>query len=229
MNDLKERVEAVRGRIRQAAERAGRDPEEVRLMAVTKLKSSQLVAEAYEAGLRLFGENRVQEACEKYSEFHEDAELHIIGHLQTNKAKKAAEIASCVQSVDKLKTAKELEKRCAAIDKVMDIYLEFNTSGEDSKSGYRSREEMFADIEHISSMSHLRIKGLMTIGPLTGNEEAIRTAFRELRALFEEVRGRFPDLSLTELSMGMTSDFEIAIEEGSTMVRVGTALFGSRE
>lgn len=229
MSDLKESVETVRERIRQAAERAGRDPDEVRLMAVTKLKSSEQVAEAYEAGLRLFGENRVQEAYDKYAEFHDDAELHIIGHLQTNKARKAVEIASCVQSVDKLKTAEELEKRCAAIDKVMDIYLEFNTSGEDSKSGYRSREEMFADIEYIISLKHLRIRGLMTIGPLTGDESAIRDAFRELRGLFEEVRSRFPALPLNELSMGMTSDFEIAVEEGSTMVRVGTALFGSRE
>jgi len=229
MNDLRERVDKIRGRIRQAAARAGRDPEEVRLMAVTKLKSSELVAEAYEAGLRLFGENRVQEAYEKYSEFHEDAELHIIGHLQTNKARKAAEIASCVQSIDKLKTAEELEKRCAAMDKVMDIYLEFNTSGEESKSGYRSREALFADVERIGSLPHLRVRGLMTIGPLTGDESAIREAFRDLRRLFEEVSSRFPGLPLTELSMGMTSDFEIAIEEGSTMVRVGTALFGSRE
>lgn len=229
MSDLNERVETVRERIRQAAERAGRDPEEVRLMAVTKLKSTEQVAEAYEAGLRLFGENRVQEASDKYAGFHDDAELHIIGHLQTNKARKAVEIASCVQSIDKLKTAEELEKRCAAMDKVMDIYLEFNTSGEDSKSGYRSREEMFADIEHIRLLKHLRIRGLMTIGPLTGDESAIRDAFRELRGLFEEVHSRFPDLPLKELSMGMTSDFEIAVEEGSTMVRVGTALFGSRE
>lgn len=197
-------------------------------MAVTKLKTADVVEEAYKAGLRLFGENRVQEAAEKFTGFHSDAELHIIGHLQTNKVKKAVEIASCVQSIDKLKTALELEKRCAAAGRVMDIYLEYNTSGEESKSGYRSRDAMYKDIEELSPLAHLRIRGLMTIGPFTDDEERIRGAFRELRGLFEGVKRTYPDLPLSELSMGMTSDFEIAVEEGSTLVRIGTALFGSR-
>jgi len=228
MSEIKARIEDIRERIERAAGRAGRNAEDVRLMAVSKLKSAETVEEAYRAGLRLFGENRIQEAYEKFADFHADAELHIIGHLQSNKVRKAAEIAACVQSIDKLKTAAELQKRCAAFDKVMDIYLEFNTSGEDTKSGYRSRDLLLSDIRQMSAFSHLRIRGLMTIGPFTNNEALIRAAFQQLRGLFEEVRTVYPNIPMTELSMGMTSDFELAVEEGSTMVRVGTALFGTR-
>ena len=228
MSEIKARIEDIRERIERAAGKAGRNAEDVRLMAVSKLKSAETVEEAYRAGLRLFGENRIQEAYEKFADFHADAELHIIGHLQSNKVRKAAEIAACVQSIDKLKTAAELQKRCAALDKVMDIYLEFNTSGEDTKSGYRSRDLLLSDIRQMSAFSHLRIRGLMTIGPFTNNEALIRAAFQQLRGLFEEVRTVYPNIPMTELSMGMTSDFELAVEEGSTMVRVGTALFGTR-
>jgi len=228
MSEIKARIEDIRERIERAAGKAGRNAEDVRLMAVSKLKSAETVEEAYRAGLRLFGENRIQEAYEKFADFHADAELHIIGHLQSNKVRKAAEIAACVQSIDKLKTAAELQKRCAAFDKVMDIYLEFNTSGEDTKSGYRSRDLLLSDIRQMSAFSHLRIRGLMTIGPFTNNEALIRAAFQQLRGLFEEVRTVYPNIPMTELSMGMTSDFELAVEEGSTMVRVGTALFGTR-
>ncbi|HDQ13837.1 MAG TPA: YggS family pyridoxal phosphate-dependent enzyme [Sediminispirochaeta sp.] len=228
MDSIAKNLEAVRRRIEQAAARAGRKAEDIRLMAVTKTKSSEVVEEAYRAGLRLFGENRVQEAVEKFSNFYDDAELHIIGHLQSNKAKKAVDVARCVQSIDKLKTAWELEKRCAAAEKQMDIYLEYNTSGEESKSGYRDRDLFFRDIEKIAELPHLRIRGLMTIGPLTDNETEVRSAFAYLRELFEETRRRYTELDLRELSMGMTGDFEWAVLEGSTMVRVGTALFGAR-
>jgi len=228
MKEMRNRIEAILDRIERASARAGRDPSTVRLMAVSKLQSPEALEKAYQAGMRLFGENRVQEAWEKFSGFHPDAELHIIGHLQSNKAKKAAEVAACIQSIDKLKTAAELEKRCEVIGKVMDIYLEFNTSGEESKSGYRSRDVLFGDLEEMCGFQHLRIRGLMTIGPLTGDEREIRRAFGELRMLYEQVEKAFPDLPLGELSMGMSSDFEIAIEEGASMVRVGTALFGPR-
>src|SRR6056297_1741928 len=134
MNSIKNNIDEIMEKITRAAEKAGRRPEDIRLMAVSKTKSAELVEQAYQAGMKLFGENRVQEAYDKFSGFHSDAELHIIGHLQSNKAAKAVEIASCVQSVDKFKTARELNKRCEAAGKVMDIYLEYNTSGEDSKS-----------------------------------------------------------------------------------------------
>ncbi len=197
-------------------------------MAVSKVKPKELVEEAYQAGIRLFGENRVQEAEEKYRDFYEDAELHIIGHLQSNKAKRVVGLARCVQSIDKLKTAKEIDKRCGD-EEEMDIYLEFNTSGEESKSGYLSKESMFRDIDAICELSHLRVRGLMTIGPLVEDEKEIRRAFSQLRGLFEETKSRYPELPLQVLSMGMTSDFELAIEEGSTMVRIGSALFGARK
>lgn len=215
-------------KIEKAAERVGRSPGEIRLMAVSKTKPLRLIEDAYNAGQRLFGENRVQEAYDKFLNFHGDAELHIIGHLQSNKARKAAEIASCVQSVDKFKTAAELEKRCAALEKQLDIYLEFNTSGEGSKSGYRSKDQLLEEIERIAALPHLKIRGLMTIGPLNGDDREIRKAFAVLRELFLDLRRRYPELPLEVLSMGMSSDYEIAVEEGSTMVRVGTALFGAR-
>lgn len=228
MTDIEKAVKEIVQRIDSAALKAGRSGKEVKLMAVTKTKGREDVEAAYKAGLRLFGENRVQEACEKYADFYADAELHLIGHLQSNKAKQAAEIAVCVQSIDKLKTARELEKRCAAIEKQMDIFIEFNTSGEESKSGYLSKDRLFADIEQLAGFPHLKVKGFMTIGPFTSDTAAIRRAFALLRSVYEESQRRFPELPIQELSMGMTSDYEIAVEEGSTMVRIGTALFGSR-
>ncbi len=228
MISIEEQLEEITSRIEAAAVRADRDPKEIRLMAVTKTKPKELVEAAYRAGIRLFGENRVQEAEDKYSDFYEDAELHLIGHLQSNKAKKIVGIARCVQSIDKLKTAAELEKRCAAAGTDMDIYLEFNTSGEESKSGYESKNELWKDIEEIAALPHLTIRGLMTIGPLGGGETETRRAFSSLRSLFEETKGQYPDLPLSELSMGMSGDFESAIEEGATLVRIGTALFGER-
>ena len=228
MNDIEKNINDIRNRIDKAAEKAGQTGEDVKLMAVSKTKTREQVEAAYRAGLRLFGENRVQEAYEKYESFYPDARLHLIGHLQSNKAKQAVEIACCVQSIDKLKTARELEKRCAAIDKQMDIFMEYNTSGEDSKSGYLSKDSMYADIEQIASFPHLKIRGFMTIGPFTDDSDEIRRAFVMLKNYYEESKERFPELPIDQLSMGMTSDFEIAVEEGSTMVRIGTALFGSR-
>ena len=228
MGDVKKNLEEVQERIEKAADRAGRNADDIRLMAVTKVKPREIAEEAYRAGIRLFGENRVQEAEEKYRDFHDDAELHIIGHLQTNKVKRIVGLASCVQSIDKLKTAQEIEKRFEEADPI-DVYLEFNTSGEESKSGYLRKERMFEDIEGMLHMKNLSIRGLMTIGPLTDDDAEIRSAFSFLRALFEETKSRYPQLPLEVLSMGMTSDYEAAIEEGATMVRIGSALFGSRE
>lgn len=228
MASVAERIAEIRERIDAAASRAGRPGSDVRLMAVSKLKSREQIEEAYRAGQRLFGENRVQEAQEKYADFHADAELHLIGHLQSNKARDAVQLVSCIQSIDKLKTAEAVEKRCGEHDTSLSVFLEVNTSGEESKYGYRDRNRMFADLEQILTFEHLRVSGLMTIGPLGGDEETVRRAFADLRELFEQVRSRFPEAPLKELSMGMTSDFEYAVEEGSTMVRVGTALFGER-
>ncbi len=218
---------AVRARIEAAALRSGRDPSAVRLMAVTKGFPREVVAEARTLGLTLFGENRVQEAEEKFLDAQGPLELHLIGHLQRNKARAASGLFACVQSIDKVETAVALDVRCEERGRKMEILLEMNTSGEDSKSGFRSRDELLAGLEAISRLAHLDVRGLMTVGPMTGDEGRIRSSFAALRALFEELRSRgLPGFDT--LSMGMSGDFETAIEEGSTLVRIGTALFGAR-
>jgi hypothetical protein len=228
MNDIARNLETVREEIEKACARAGRSPEEVRLMAVTKTKPRADADAAYEAGVRLFGENRIFEARDKYAEFPTDAELHLIGHMQTNKAKTAAEIFSCVQSVDKTKSAAELEKRCASFGKSMDILLEVNTSGEESKYGFTDENALFRELEGIVTFKHLNVRGLMTIAPFTDDESAVRGSFRKLKELYDKTAVMFPDLRLDTLSMGMSSDFGIAVEEGSTLVRIGSVIFGER-
>ena len=217
---------AVRSRIAEAARRAGRDPSTVRLMAVTKGFPRETVVEALEAGATLFGENRVQEAETKFTDLAGRCETHLIGHLQTNKAKAAAALFDCVQSIDSLHTAQALDARCAERGRTMDVLLELNTSGEASKSGFPGRDELAAGLEEVEKLSRLRVRGLMTVGPLTEDEGAIRAAFTRLRSAFEALAVGRPGFDT--LSMGMSSDFEIAIEEGATLVRVGTALFGPR-
>jgi pyridoxal phosphate enzyme (YggS family) len=183
---------------------------------------------AYKAGLRLFGESRVQEMDEKLSSFYSDAEIHFIGHLQRNKVKKALRATSFVDSIDKYETAEELSKQSIALGKDVSILLEYNTSKEETKSGFLSEKELFESIEKIRNLSNINIKGLMTIAPFTDDEKAIRESFRLLANLFKKVEERHPDLKIDTLSMGMSSDFKIAIEEGSNIIRIGTRLFGSR-
>ncbi|HUI69107.1 MAG TPA: YggS family pyridoxal phosphate-dependent enzyme [Spirochaetia bacterium] len=215
-------------RIARAAGRAGRDPSEVRLMAVTKGFPKETVEAAIAGGITLLGENRVQEAELKYAEITGSYELHLIGHLQRNKARTASGLFSCVQSIDKEETAAALESRLAEREKTIDVLLELNTSGEASKSGFRSRDQLLSSLDSLVNLRHLRLRGLMTVGPLTDDERAVRLSFAALRELFEEIRraGAFHDFSV--LSMGMSGDFEAAIEEGATIVRIGTALFGQR-
>ncbi len=197
-------------------------------MAVTKGFPRPVVEEAVRAGLSLFGENRVQEAEEKYAELAEGQwELHLIGHLQRNKARPASALFTCVQSIDKPETAEALNARCADRGRKMDILLELNTSAEPTKSGFAGPDELLRGLEAISTLPALRVRGLMTVGPLTDEEGRIRSAFASLRELFERIRsGGVPGFDI--LSMGMSGDFEIAVEEGATLVRLGTALFGHR-
>lgn len=216
----------VRSRIAEAAQRTGRDPSTVRLMAVTKGFPRQTVIEALEAGASLFGENRVQEAETKFTDLAGRCETHLIGHLQTNKARAAAALFDCVQSIDSLHTAQALDARCEERGRTMDVLLELNTSGEQSKSGFPNRDELLAGLAEVEKLSRLRVRGLMTVGPLTEDERAIRASFVLLRSAFEELAPGRPGFDV--LSMGMSSDFEIAIEEGATLVRLGTALFGPR-
>lgn len=226
---LSARMADVRERMAGAARRAGRDAASIRLMAVTKGLPRDVVDEAREAGLTLFGENRVQEAEQKYLDIAGSIELHLIGHLQRNKARTASGLFSCVQSIDKVETAAALDARCADRGIVQDVLIELNTSGEESKSGFLSREGLLEGLEAISRLSRLRLRGLMTVGPLSDDEKRVRASFAALRALFDEIRAGGGFSTFDTLSMGMSGDFETAIEEGSTLVRVGTALFGPRQ
>ena len=224
---LKTALPQVEERIVRAARKAGRDPSDIRLMAVTKGFPKETVQAAIAAGIVLLGENRVQEAELKYAEISGNYELHLIGHLQSNKAWRATALFSCVQSIDKPETAMALESRLAERGKTIDVLLELNTSGEASKSGFRSREELLSSLDPIAQLPHLRLRGLMTVGPLTEDATFVRQSFAKLRGLFEEIKPKLPDF--TVLSMGMSGDFEMAIEEGSTIVRIGSALFGPRQ
>ena len=221
-------VAEVQERISAAARRAGRDRSSIRLMAVTKGFPQQVVLDARAAGLSLFGENRVQEAEQKFFDQTAGLELHLIGHLQRNKARAASGLFACVQSIDKVDTAQALDARCEERGRSMDILLELNTSGEPSKSGFLSRQDLIDGLHTIGKLPHLRVRGLMTVGPLSDDVQRIRAAFASLRGVFEEIRAGGGLSFFDTLSMGMSGDFEIAIEEGATLVRVGTALFGSR-
>ena len=212
-----------------ACARAGRNPGEVRLMAVTKTQNRETVLEAYEAGLRLFGENRVAEAVEKYTAAPGDIELHLIGHLQTNKAKAAAGLFSWIDSLDSLHTAQALNSRLETEGKTINILLELNTSGEASKSGYASFEALEKELPAILSLPCLCLRGLMTMGPLTEDRAKIREAFRLLKTSADKLGSSVPaSCRIDTLSMGMSGDFEIAVEEGATLLRLGTILFGGR-
>jgi len=228
MNTIRENLAEVRGRISEAAKRSGRKPDDVKIMAVTKTRSPEEIEAAYAAGFRLFGENRIQEAVQKFSGFHPEAELHIIGHLQSNKAKAAVDIAVCIESVDRVKIARVLNNYAAAINKKIEILIEYNTSGEESKSGFTSEDDFFKGLDEIITFDNLKVKGLMTVGPLAGGSDTVRRAFTQLRTLFEKTKTRYSGLDFSELSMGMSSDFPIAVEEGATIVRIGTFLFGPR-
>jgi len=230
--ELARNLEAVRAALARAAERAGRDPQAVAIMAVTKNFPLAEVQAACAAGLRLFGENRVQEAEAKYGAQRAGLpplSLHLIGHLQRNKARRAAELFAAVDSIDKVETAQALESACAASGRTLDILLEMNTSGEASKFGFAGEEELLGAVEPVLGLAHLRLRGLMTVGPLTADRDQVRGAFRRLARLFERLRARYPKQPLEVLSMGMSGDFETAVEEGSTLVRLGTALFGARD
>jgi pyridoxal phosphate enzyme (YggS family) len=218
----------VLGRIREAARRAGRDPGDVSLLSVAKFHPIEAVDAAYRAGARLFGESRVQEAESKYPAYlaaHPDASVEMIGHLQSNKAKRAVALFSRVQSVDSLDILAELDRRALEADRRMELLLELHT-GEDSKSGFGSLDELWAACEAATAMRGVLVRGLMTMAPYTKDPSPIRASFRALREAYSEVRRRFCFPRFDVLSMGMSNDYEIAVEEGATLVRVGTAIFG---
>jgi pyridoxal phosphate enzyme (YggS family) len=229
---ISEQLEAIRERIAGAARRAGRNPDGVALMAVCKTFPAEAIIEAYKAGQRLFGENKVQEFAEKSTAVAHlaDAQFHMIGHLQSNKATKAAEIFHAVDSVDSAKLAQRLNDAAEKLGKTLDVLLEVNVGGEEAKSGLSpDSPEIEAILQQAASWTRLRLRGLMTVPPYTEDPEGARPHFRALRELRDRLAARnYPGVALDTLSMGMSHDFEVAIEEGSTCVRVGTAIFGER-
>jgi hypothetical protein len=229
---ISENVAAVRERISSAARRAGCPPEVITLMAVSKTQAAERIREAYNAGLIVFGENRVQEFAGKIGSLRDlpDADWHLIGHLQTNKAAKAAEFFFAVDSVDSLKLAEKLDAAARGLGKKLDVLVEINVGGETAKSGVApdspALEELLIAAPRLEA---LVFRGLMTVPPFTEDPEDARPYFRKLRELRDTMAGRgLPAVTFDLLSMGMSHDFEIAIEEGSTCVRVGTAIFGER-
>jgi len=232
---IKNRIEMLEERVEAACRRSGRKRQELRLMAVTKFHGLEAVEAAREAGITLFGESRIQEAAEKFSSFWEkhprdnSCELHLIGSLQRNKAKKAAAFFDCIQSVDRDSLIDELGVLTTDRENPLMVLLEYHT-GEESKAGFPDRDSLFRAAEKLLSFPGLRPMGLMTMAPFTAETELVRGSFRELAAAGEELKKRFPGGGRywSCLSMGMTNDFEIAIEEGSNLIRIGTAIFGER-
>lgn len=230
--EIKTNIEKIKSQITAAEIAAERKPGSVKLLAVSKFHPAESVYDAISAGQIDFGENRVQEACSKFPEIIEkfpNVNLHIIGQLQTNKVKKAVQIASMIESVDRLELVKEIEKQCAKIDKKIEILFEFHT-GEESKSGYKTVESLEETLDFIAqgNAPHIIPKGFMTMAPLTENTDEIKKSFLMMKQIAEKMQEKYNDFELTELSMGMSHDFKIAIEAGSTEVRVGTAIFGQR-
>ncbi len=230
---IAENVGRVRERIEAAARRGGRRPEEIALMAVSKTFSPQRIREAYDAGLRLFGENRVQEFAGKAEAVRDlrSAEWHMIGHLQSNKAAKAAELFAAVDSVDSLRLAQKLDTSAQQLRKKLGVLIEINVGGEAAKSGVAPDSSEFEGILRAApELEHLEFRGLMAIPPFTEDPQQARPYFRGLRELRDNIASRqLPSVRMDVLSMGMSHDFEVAIEEGSTCVRVGLAIFGERK
>jgi PLP dependent protein len=224
---LQRRLQSVRDRIAEACARARRDPADVTLVAVSKTKPADVVREAFAAGQSVFGENRVQEALGKIGAVGEGPRWHLIGHLQKNKARQAVGAFDLIHSVDSVELARELDHRAAVREIVQGVLLQANLAEEASKHG-AGEDAVVPLIEAASAMPHLDVRGLMIIPPLEDDPEAARPWFRRLRGLRDRAAQQSGRL-LPELSMGMTGDFEVAIEEGATIVRVGRAIFGDRE
>ena len=226
---LKERLEGILARIESVTLRCGRRPEDVRLVAVAKTKPADLVRQAIVAGAQIIGENYVQEAREKFETLIDlPVQWHFIGHLQTNKAKYAVRMFDLIHTVDSFKLALELDRQAYKAAKIQNILVQVNISGETTKSGV-SDEETIALLKQIGALKNLRVRGLMTMPPFFDAPEKARPYFAQLRTLSQRIgQQHLTNIVMEELSMGMTGDFEVAIEEGATLVRIGTAIFGDR-
>jgi pyridoxal phosphate enzyme (YggS family) len=229
MSLISENLLRVNERIKDVCTRVSRKPEGISVVAVTKTVPSETIQEAVDAGVRILGENRVQEAASKMDGVSGDIAWHMVGHLQSNKVRKAVTMFDMIQSVDSVDLAAEIDKRCGQTGRMMDVLIEVNTSAEGTKYGI-TPEEAPELVERVSKLDNLVVKGLMTIGAFTDDERLVRDCFRTLRELAERIkRSGIDNVEMQFLSMGMTSDYELAIEEGSNMVRIGTAIFGARQ
>ncbi len=229
MSSIAENIKAVREKIEGAAKRVGRNPSDVKLVAVSKTVDIKNIKEAVISGVTILGENRVHEAKLKTQDSRLktlNIEWHMVGHLQTNKAKTAVQLFDLIHSVDSLHLAEEIDRQARKIGKIQKVLLEVNLAGEKTKHGV-SEEDAIDLIKEISKLNNISVEGLMTMPPFSENPEDARPHFKELKNLIDEAVKA--GLGLTELSMGMSNDFEVAIEEGATMVRIGTAIFGERK
>ncbi len=224
------RIENIEKRVKDACRRSGRDPARVTVVAVSKRKPASMVRELYQCGQRVFGENYVQEGVEKVKALSDLSEIkwHFIGHLQRNKAKLAVSNFDWIQTVDSVRLAKSLNRHAAEQGTVLNVLVQVNIGREESKFGLMP-ETVPEFLDPVSSLSNICVRGLMTIHPFSASKEAARKWFRQMAALRAELAKTFPQLDLSELSMGMSNDFDVAIEEGATIVRIGTALFGPRD
>lgn len=225
---IKNNLCKVKEAISRAAKKAGRRGEDIELVAVTKTVDATRINEAIEAGVRVIGENRVQEAMAKYEMVRDGVSWHLIGHLQRNKVKKAIKIFDLIHSLDSISLAREISSRAALLGRQVEVLVEVNVSGEKTKFGLYP-EELMGFLRQISTLENISVRGLMTMTPFTEEPESSRPYFRKLRLLSEEVASHnIENIEMKYLSMGMSQDFEVAIEEGANIVRVGTAIFGSR-
>lgn len=226
---MKKRIEEIRNRIEQSALRSSRDPSDIRLVAVSKTVPSQNIKPAIDAGVFIFGENYIQEAVKKIDEIA-DSRLawHFIGHLQSNKAKYAVRYFDLIHSVDSLKLAREINSQAKKVNKVQDILVQINIAMESTKSGV-SANDAISLVKDISTLENLSVKGLMTLPPFFNQPETVRPYFKALALIKDRIQKEsIENIEMNELSMGMTGDFEVAVEEGATLVRIGTAIFGER-
>lgn len=225
---IKENLEEVEARITRACERSGRERSEVTLISVSKTKPAEMLQEAYDAGSRDFGENKPQEIREKYPQLPTDIRWHMIGHLQRNKIKYIIDKVCMIHSVDSIRLAEAIDEEAKKHGIIMPVLIEVNVAEEESKFGVHLDEAEFL-IRQISELSNIQVQGLMTIAPFTENAEDNRIYFRKLRNLYVDIKDKNIDnVNMCNLSMGMTGDYEVAVEEGATMVRVGTGIFGAR-
>ena len=223
-----ENLAQVQKNINESCSKINRDPNEVTLIAVSKTQPVEMLKEAYDAGARVFGENKVQEIVDKYDQMPSDVKWHMIGHLQRNKVKYIVDKVAMIHSVDSLRLAETIEKEAAKKAVIVPILIEVNVAQEESKFGLKP-EEVLPLIEQIADFSHIRIKGLMTIAPYVDNAEENREIFRELKKLSVDIAAKnINNVTMSVLSMGMTGDYMVAVQEGATMVRVGTGIFGAR-